>query len=133
MMCLNTVGEVEKLQTLQNRCMRFSLDIGNPLELGVDRLHQITRVNMLDVRRKVQLLNLMHSLKLNNMYKKDGVRVTRSTDRYVFYTDIVHKDVYAKSPYFKGVALWNDLPIELQIKHSRHEFKLCIKRHLNIF
>ena len=73
MMCLNNVGEVEKLQKLQNRCLRFCLDIVNPLELAVDRLHELTRVNKLDVRRDVQLLNIMHSLTLNNMYRKNGM------------------------------------------------------------
>ena len=84
----------------------------------------------MDVRHDVQLLNIMHSLTL---YRKNGIRVTRNIDRYVFLTDIVHKDVYAKSPYFKGVSLWNNLPQDLQNKPSGHEFKICIKRHLNIY
>ena len=31
---------------------------------------------------------------------------------YVFDTDIVH--FYGKSPYYKGVSLWNDLPLNIQ-------------------
>ena len=127
MLCLNNVGEVDKLQKLQNRCLRFCLGIINSLEVSVDRLHQIARVNKLDVRRDVQLLNLMFLLKTNKMYGRDGVPVTRNIDRYIFYTDIVHKDVYAKSPYFKGVLLWNYLPLDLQHKPSGQEFKTCIK------
>ena len=103
------------------------------MEVSVVRLHQIARVNKLDVRRDVQLLNLIFLLKTNKMYRRDGVRVTRNIDRYIFYTDIVHKDVYAKSLYFKGVLLWNSLPLDLQLKPSGQEFKTCIKRHLNIF
>ena len=128
MLCMNNVSEADMLQKLQNRCLRFCLEIGNPIELSVDRLHQIARVNKLDLRRDVQLLSLMFSLKMINMYRKDGVCVPHNIDRYTFYTEIVHKDVYAKSPYFKGVTLWNTLPANLQNKPNGHEFKICIKK-----
>ena len=133
MLCLNSAGVVDKLQKLQNRCLRFCLNINNPLELSVVRLHQTARVNMLEVRRDVQLLNLMYSLKSNNRFKKECERVTRNVDKYVFHTEIVHKDVYAKSPYFKGVNLWNGLSADLQNQRSGHEFKLSIKRHFDIY
>ena len=86
MLCMNNVSEADMLQKLQNRCLRFCLEIGNPIELSVDRLHQIARVNKLDLRRDVQLLSLMFSLKMINMYRKDGVCVPHNIDRYTFVT-----------------------------------------------
>ena len=75
----------------------------------------------------------MFSLKSNNKYEKECVRVTRNVDRYVFGTEIVHKDVYAKSPYYCGVSLWNSIPVECQNIVDSRMFKNQIKKHLNIF
>ena len=67
------------------------------------------------------------------MNKKDSVRVTRNANRYEFKTDIVHKDIYTKSPYFKGVSLWNNIPIDCQNLVDGKTFKNNIKKHLNMF
>ena len=96
-------------------------------------MHEITCVNKLSIRRDVQLLNVMFSLKISNKFKKESVRVSRTVDRYVFDTDIVHKEVYAYSPYFKGTALWNSLDAVTQNKTGRLEFKSCIKKKLFIY
>ena len=53
--------------------------------------------------------------------------------RYLFDTDIDHLDIYAKSPYFKGVELWNLLPIDIQNINDGFVFRNSIKRHLDIF
>ena len=47
-------------------------------------------------------------------YQKESVHVTRNIDRYVFKTEIVPKDIYAKLPFYCGVPLWNSLPMEYQ-------------------
>ena len=105
MLCINNVRDVEKLQKIQNRCLRSCFNIHNPMDIGIQRLHQEARVNMLNLRRDAELLNIMFSLKSNNKYKKESVRTTRSIDCYVFNTKIVHKDIYAKSPFHCGVSL----------------------------
>ena len=132
MLCLNSTRDIEKLQRLQNRCLRLCLDVNNPVDMSTIRLHEISRINMLNSRRDVQLLNVMFSLKLDNKYKKESVRVTRNAERYVFDTDIVHKDIYANSPYYKGVVLWNGLDLDIQDKVDKTGFKNCVKRLLNI-
>ena len=101
--------------------------------MGIDLVHYTARVNKLDVRRDVQLLNIMFSLKMKNLYKKDSVRYTRNVDRYVFKTDITHKDIYGKSPYLYGVSLWNTLPFECQNLTDSRTFKIKIKKLLNIY
>ena len=78
------------------------------------------------------MFNIMFSLKSGNKCKKESVCVTRNIERYVFATDIVHKDIYANSPYFKGVCTWNDLDIDIQNNTGKTEFKNCIRRQLNI-
>ena len=88
---------------------------------------------MLSTRRDLQLLNVMFSFKLNNKYKKESARVTRSTERYEFKTEIVHKDINAKSPFYKGVCLWNNIPMDCQSHVNGISFKNNLKKHLNIF
>ena len=112
MLCLNNARDIDKLQKLQNRCLRSCFNIYNPTEIGTDILHRTARVNTLNLRREVQLLNIMFTLKLNNKYKKESSSVTRNVDRYVFKTDIVHKDIYSRSPFFCGVTLWNSIPVD---------------------
>ena len=133
MLCLNKVRDVDKLQKLQNRCLRSCFNIYNPRDMSVDLLHHRARVNKLDLRRDVQLFNIMFSLKLNNKYKKISARVTRNVDRYVFKRDIVHKDVYGKSPYLCGVSLWNTLSVECQNITDKRVFKNKIKKHLDTY
>ena len=41
--------------------------------------------------------------------------------------------VYAKSPFYGGVAFWNDLPVDIQNLDTVAFFKNAVKRHLNIF
>ena len=132
MLYLNNVKETEKLQKLQNRCLRMCLNINNPRDMSVLRLHETSRVNFLDIRRYSQLLNIMFMLKCNNVSQKVSVRNTRNADRYIFNTDIVHKEVYARSPYYKGVTLWNNLPIDLQNQTIGLPFKICLKKHLGL-
>ena len=106
MLCLYNACDVNKLQKLQNRCLRSCLDIYDPMEMGTLRLHELVRVNMLSTRHEVQLLNKMFSFKLNNKYKKESACVTRNADRFEFRTEIVHKDIYAKSPFLhRGTSL----------------------------
>ena len=71
-------------------------------------------------------------LKNDNLYRKECSRVTRSAERYIFDTDIVHMDVYARGPYYKGVALWNNLPIDLQNEKIGLSFRVNLKKHLGI-
>ena len=36
-------------------------------------------------------------------------------------------------PFFKGVTLWNNLPLDIQIIDTAVAFKNAAKTHLNIF
>ena len=133
MLYLNTTRDVEKLQKLQNRCLRLCLDIVNPRDVSIEHLHRLSKVNTLEIRRDIQLLNLMFLLKTNNKFHKESQRNTRSAERYVFDTNIVHMDVYAKSPYIKGVSLWNMLPNDTQALRDGHVFKSIVKKDQAIF
>ena len=70
---------------------------------------------------------------MSSEYVTRLTRLTRNAERYVFNTEIVHKDTYAKSPFYCGVSLWNSIPVEYQNLIERRTFKNSIKKHLNIF
>ena len=71
----------------------------------------------------------MFLLKTNKKFQKESQRNIRSAERYVFDTNIVHMDVYAKSPYIKGVSLWNSLPNDFQTLIDGHKFKSVVKKN----
>ena len=71
----------------------------------------------------------MFSLKSNNKFRKESQRTTRTVDKYVFETDIVHMDIYAKSPYMKGVSLWNMLTYETQAITDRYFFRNTLRKN----
>ena len=129
MLYLNTAREVEKLQKLQNRCLRLCLNVDNPRDMSVDRLHSIARIDMLDSRREIQLVNIMFLLKNYNSFSREKRRDTRLSNKYVFDTNIVRMDIYAKSPYLKGVALWNELPKELTDFTDAYAFRRTLKKN----
>ena len=124
---LNNAKETDKLQKLQNRCLRMCLNINNPRDVSVVRLHETTQMNFLDTRRDT---HIMFMLKCNGLFWKESMRITHNADRYTFNTAIVHMEIYAESPYYKGVALWNNLPIDLQNQNIGFTFKNWLKRHL---
>ena len=130
MLCLNSAHEVDKLQKLQNRCLRMCLNINNPRDMSVAMLHTTARVDELNVRREIHLSNLMYDLKSNGHFKKKGYRDTRSTEKYVFETEIVHSSIYSRSPYYRGAAIWNLLPEHIQKLPDKCKFKSGIKIHL---
>ena len=59
MLYLDTKHELDKLQKLQNRALRQCLNVLNPCDMSVDRFHDLVFVDKLNVRRDMQLLNIM--------------------------------------------------------------------------
>ena len=51
----------------------------------------------------------------------------------MFKTDIIHKDIYGKSPYLRGVLLWNTIPYECQDLLDSRAFNNNIKKFFNIY
>ena len=59
MLFFNRNFDVDKLQKLQNRCLRMCFDIINPRNVSVKRLHAMANICPLDIRKNIQLLNIM--------------------------------------------------------------------------
>ena len=83
----------------------------------------LSPINTLEFRRSNELLNLMFNLVQDNKYKKEGARVTRAMNSYVFDTQIVHLGVYANSPFYLGTQLWDNLPHDIKNIQDKQTFK----------
>ena len=51
----------------------------------------------------------------------------RSSKKIKFKETVTSKTIIPKSPYFRGVALWNALPVDLQHVKTLSKFKNLIK------
>ena len=61
---------------------------------------------------------------------KEGARITRTVNTYVFDTQIVYLSIYANSPYYVGVCHWNDLPNDIRTVRDKHIFNRCLLTYL---
>ena len=80
-MCLNTKHDVDKLQRLQNRALRLIYNIQNPRNIGINELHLLSKVDKLEKRRKLQLLNIMFALKRQSQFELVRDRITQATEK----------------------------------------------------
>ena len=128
MLYLNRRCDIEKLQRLQNRCLRMCLDVKRPIDMSIVDIHRTARIDTLDDRRLNQLVKIMFSLVQKNMYKKEGLHVTRTMNTFIFDTQIVHSCIYANCPYYMGVQFWWILnPLET----NRHSIRnLRVSEHI---
>ena len=102
-------------------------DIQNPRDKSTKSLHDDANIKRLENRRNIQLSKLMFSLVSENKHRKTHTRQTRAMGTYVFDTDIVKLSIYANSPFYKGVQLWNDIPEDIKRLDNKHNFDCCIK------
>ena len=72
---------------------------------------------------------MMFNLISNNKYKRVHTRCTHAMDTYVFDADIVKFGIYANSPYYRGVQVWNDLPEGIKTSGDSRTFDYRIKSH----
>ena len=75
----------------------------------------------------MHLLNLMYRLNASDTYIKPVNANTRQGDKSVFRTEIVHCELYRRSPYYAGAALWNKLTIDVQQLATKTNFKSRIR------
>ena len=125
---LNRKLDVDKLQKLQNKALRMCLDIYDPREVSVLALHNQCNISRLNVRRELLLLGLMFDLSKDpNLISLPGAN-TRQAEKITFNTDIVHLEIYRRSPFYVGTLLWNRLSAELHRQDRNVAYKNEIRR-----
>ena len=108
---LNRKYDVDKLQKLQNNALRICFDIKDPKLLTVDALHERANIGSLLERREQLLMGVMFDLRKDTNLLSIAAVNTRQAEKTVFKTEIVHYDIYKRSPFYVGTQLWNTLII----------------------
>ena len=100
-------GDLDKLQRLQNRCLRICL--GFDRQFSTDRAHKISNVPFLKDRRKAHVLNFMY-IRTN---KADLLNVreirTRAHAARLFNVGIPRCEAFKRSLGYHGSVAWNSL------------------------
>ena len=118
MLCLNNKHEIDKLQRVQNKCLRICYNINTPTDIGTVQLHENARTDHFCIHRDLSLMNIMFQLRVNNMYEKEKPRATRAYQGYIFDLKVPNMVIYAKSPYYIGTNKWYSLPVNLKMKYT---------------
>ena len=83
----------------------------------------MAKVEMLDKRRMVQLMNIIYETRLQLLNERVVVRNTRQAEKYIFDINRVNLELYSRSPYHIGPRIWNNLPKNIQDLNTKEKFK----------
>ena len=119
-----------KLQRLQNRGLRiveYSHSLVN--RFSVEDLHIRNNIKYLNVRRKHNMLLLMHMLARDSTFldNQPRTRQLRGNNKIKFSISRPKTERYVNSPIFRGVKVWDALPAPIQKLPTRIMFKAAIK------
>ena len=80
------------------------------------------------IRRKCSLLNHMfvESKNLINIQIKDMSMSLRSSKKLTLKSDFTRLTKIQRSPYYRGLQLWNSLPEDTQNEQNRIRFKASV-------
>ena len=114
-------SELTKLQRLQNRALRICTK-SRLREVSVNALHTVTGVLKLEDKRKKQLTKLMWKSALQGEAVTGEHARTRGDRKLKFRVRRPKSAFYQKSPYYRGVTLWNELDLRIQLIKTEAEF-----------
>ena len=127
---------LQQLQRLQNRALRVCLKC-NIRKYHVDELHEICGIELVQRRMDKLLLSLMYTRaqKLEDGTNDnlgdhdDNLRaVTRARAKIVFRLPALVSHFYKRSPYYRGIVLWNTLSAGIQRATSKVKFKVEVDK-----
>ena len=122
-----------RLQVVQNKTIRFILNLPPRSHIGIDEFVQVgflpvqSRVNQLQLNLMYNIFNncapsyLMSSVQLNTN--------TRTRYNQSSFNAIRLSSFGVNSFSHTGVKLWNDLPIQVKLSQSKYNFKKGVKEH----
>ena len=127
-----TQNKIDKLERIQDRIVR-TIEFKHTAENreNIDKLKY--NIEKLCVRRKQNLLKIMFGQSRNEMnidsYRPE--RILRSRNKVKLKSKFTRINKIQKSPYYRGIILWDTIPQNLQCEQSKVNFKNAINR-LNI-
>ena len=127
-----------KLQTTQNKLMRFVLDLDARSHIGPEHFKSL---NWLPVIKRVDQIILCHVFKVKNGLAPDymGEQFIPQDTVHSYGTRSSHKGAFGvpkvkgfglKSFFYSGISLWNKLPASIAQTKKLHVFKTLVKKFL---
>ena len=117
-------GDLYDVQVLQNHALRSCCNVKTHTDVHINDLHIKTNVQMVDVRRRRQILTcIWRNIKKGIITTAIPARETRHTIAPSIYLPIPRTELFKKSVYYYGATLWNSLPSETRFCDNIEEFK----------
>ena len=125
------ISKVDKLDRLQDRILRL-IEYCPVKEHrhDINVLSSLYNIDSLKTRRKRALLNLMYdqSRDDNNVYVNSCNIKLRSSKKLKLKSQFTRLTKVQRSPFYRGLEIWNSLPDVLQNEPSKARFKSEIKK-----
>ena len=121
------IDRLDRLQTRTIRCIEYQLDRTKRRDLNM--LYKRYKLEPLESRRKRNLVKLMYS-ESKNPLNRDNYRpkiVLRSSKSVKMSHKFTRLTKIQKSPYYRGLELWDKLPQDIHKIESKIEFKNKIR------
>ena len=119
--CKANQKDIEKLQTLQNKCLRICMGMDRRFE--TKRAHKLANVPFLKDRREAHICNFMYKRKSNkSLLNRREIR-TRAHDAPLFLVPIPRCESFKRSVCFHGSTSWNKLNPETRNTGNYIQFK----------
>ena len=123
---------IDKLERLQEKGLRLTEYQAPGKKNDISKLKLEFRVEDLSIRRKRSLLRLMYRQSKDDVNRdiiKKGM-ILRSDKKIKLKVEFTRLSKIQKSPYYRGLDLWNKLPDSIQKESSIIKFKSKVKDHL---
>ena len=119
--------DYQGLQTLQNNALRTC--VGYPIGYQMSRteLHSKAKLTGVLQRADMNLLIIMYKESQDDRNIVQPIRETRRTSKVVFKQHRLNNKKYIKSPYIRGIGLWDKLDQVTQTLVTKTEFTRKIR------
>ena len=89
------------------------------------------KVEDLKLRRKRNLVRIMHTQSTNKEYTTtvSNGKNLRSAEKIKMKNVFTNKTKVLNSPLYRGIRLWDGLPVDLQKEKDKYSFKKRISLH----
>ena len=121
-------GDLEKLQRLQNKCLKMCLGVQKRESTAV--VHQRSKCAYLGPRRKAHLCNFMYARQSRNGLLDEREIHTRQHDAPTFVVPFPDLECSKRSVAYNGAITWNALPTAMRQIDCPMAFKFRQKKSM---
>ena len=128
-----SADRIKKLDTLEKKAIRrieYCINVTNRQETNM--LREKYKIEDLKLRRKRNLVKIMYhqSLNIDNLRKVTTDKNLRSKKKVKLDNNFTNKTKVFNSPLYRGIRLWDTLPMEIQKETDKYSFKKKISKHI---